>query len=65
MSVFYQDLHASDSFHSTRPYYSVLQCDDGFYQLKSTSLYGYTHVVSIDEVACHIVYRLVVCIDIE
>ena len=32
---------------------------------KSTTLCGYAQVVSIDEAACFIIYRLVVCIDIE
>ena len=64
MFVFCQGLHASNSFHSTRPYY-VGWFEDGLSLLKSTTLCGYIQVVSIDEAACLIVYRMVVCINIE
>ena len=65
MFVFCRDLHASNSFHSTRPASVVCFSEDGFCLLKDTRLCGYTQVVRIDEAACIIGYRLVVCIDIE
>ena len=58
MPVFCYDLHASTSFHSTRPDSIVLQ--RGWF-LSAQKYY----VVSIDEDTCLIVYRLVVCIGIE
>ena len=48
MSLFCQDLHASASFHSTRPDSVVLQCG-WFPYAKNATLCGYTQVVSIDK----------------
>ena len=54
MFVFCQDLHASESFHSTRPDSVVLQ-GGGVCLVKSATLCGYTQVVIIDEAVCLIV----------
>ena len=48
MFVLCQDLHAGDSFHSTRLDYIGCFSEDGFCLLKSILLCGYTQVVSID-----------------
>ena len=48
ISVFCQDLHASDSFHNTRSDSVVLQWG-WFLYAQSTTLCGYTQVVSIDD----------------
>ena len=61
MFVVCEDLHTSGSFYISCPDSLVLH--RGCYcLLKSTTLCGYTQLISIDEAMCFIVYMLVVVI---